>query len=656
MVALGVSPTLFYSFASGSLPHLALYYFSVIYCAVSYVTGVVVKYCCSRRSVPPLRDQQNSLRPRSDLRPELISFTNDVMKQDSARKSATFDATSSSSCIFASPFCCFPIKRSTNRECTNMSSSKGVDVLIIGSGPVGLTAAVEAARLGLSARIIEQKAERSSHDSRALVVHARVMELLEPLGDVTEKIKERSIQGGKMRICFAEDDQVVVSFDEGNWGDTLYPSPYFLPQYETETILEEELNANGRSVEYGMSLEALEQDDVTGVVRSTLRCNSDGTEEIVTSKYVVGCDGGRSKTRESLGIELRREQSEVYFIVADVKLTMSPFEDDGPRTFLHATGASVFLQLPGNGNYRLVFQTPEGVTDKSDVDLNKEFIENLLHERTGLIFGVELGAWRTIFKITHGVADSFSKGRVFLAGDACHIHSPVGGQGMNYGMQDAFNLMWKLAWAERAVARDPSSKESVKFILDTYNDERHTVGAALIQGVGVATQVVSTRNWFLQTCRNFIMRNAIPLVSKNVVRKLGQLELKYDPSCSPIILEKGGWTSNYICKPGERLPNLRLEDGSVLHSHVDRVHHTWIYLNMEEPSQSTHGSDIKMTSVVPMDEKHQTSAPSIPQSTLKQRQIVLVRPDLFVAGVDKDDKSLWERLRNNVDENSLETM
>lgn len=535
-----------------------------------------------------------------------------------------------------------------------MSSSKCIDVLIIGSGPVGLTAAVEAARLGLSARIIERKAERSSHDSRALVVHARVMELLEPLGSVTGKIMERSIQGGKMRICFSNDDEVVVSFDDGNWGDTKYPSPCFLPQYETETILEEELNAGGKSVEYGTSLEALEQDEETGVVQSTLR-RSDGSEEIVTSKYVVGCDGGRSKTRELLGIDLHRDQSEVYFIVADVKLTVSPFEDDGPRTFPHATGIGVFLQLPGKGNYRLVFQTPEGVTDKSDIDLNKEFIENLLHERTGLDFEVELGAWQTIFKITHGVADSFSMGRVFLAGDSCHIHSPVGGQGMNYGMQDAHNLMWKLAWAERAVARDPSSKESVKFILDTYNDERHAVGAALIQGVGIATQVISTRNWFLQTFRNFIMRNAIPLVAKDVVRTLGQLKLKYNPSCSQIILEKEGWT-NYICKPGERLPNLRLEDGSLLHSRVDRIHHTWIYLNMEAPSDESTLGSAKVTSVVPMDEKDQTSAPPIPQATLKQSQVVLVRPDLWVAGVAQDDKSLWERLSNNAHENSLQTM
>ena len=480
------------------------------------------------------------------------------------------------------------------------------------------------------------------------------MELLEPVGSVTEKILDRSIQGGKMRICFSKDDDVVeVSFDEGNWGDTKYPSPCFLPQYETERILEEELNAGGRSVEYGMSLEALEQDDEAGVVRSTL-LSSDGSEEIVESKYVVGCDGGRSKTRELLGIELHRNQSEVYFIVADVKLTVSPFEDDdGPRVFPHASGVGAFLLLPGKGNYRLVFQTPEGVTDKSGVDLNKEFIENLLHERTGLDFEVELGAWQAIFRITHGVAGSFSKGRVFLAGDACHVHSPVGGQGMNYGMQDAHNLMWKLAWAERAASRDPSSTESVKFILDTYNDERHSVGAALIQGVGLATQVMATRNWFLQMCRNFVMRNAIPLVSKDAVRKLSQLELNYDPSCTQILLEKDSWT-NFVCKPGERLPNLRLEDGSLLHSHVDRVHHTWIYLNTEAPNSALGGA--KVVCVVPMDEKDQTSVPSIPQSTLKQCQVVLVRPDVWVAGVAQDAQSLWERLINNADENSLETM
>jgi hypothetical protein len=144
-------------------------------------------------------------------------------------------------------------------------------------------------------------------------------------------------------------------------------------------------------------------------------------------------------------------------------------------------------------------------------------------------------------------------------------------------------------------------------------------------------------------------------VAKDVVRKIGQLDLKYDPSCSQIILKKEGWT-NYICKPGERLPNLRLEDGSLLHSHVDRVHHTWIYLNTEAPSDESSLGSAKVVSVVPMHEKDQTSAPPIPQATLKQSQIVLVRPDLWVAGVAQDDKSLWERLSNNADENSLETM
>jgi len=538
-----------------------------------------------------------------------------------------------------------------------MSASAPIDVLIIGSGPVGLTAAVEAKRLGLSARIIERKAERSSHDSRALVVQSRVLELLEPMGSVVDKIVDRSFQGGEMQICFSKDNVVTVSLDGGNWGDTKYPFPCFLPQYDTEKSLEEELNAGERSVEYGTSLEALKQDDETGtrVVRSTLR-RADGTEEIVESKYVVGCDGGRSKTREQLGIDLKRSESGIYFVVADVKMIGdAPFQDKNVRLrlFPRTTGTGALFSLPGENEYRILFQAPKGVTDKSGIALDKEFFENLLRERTEMDCELEMGAWQTMFEVTHGIASSFSKGRVFLAGDACHVHSPVGGQGMNYGMQDAINLLWKLAWAERAAARDPPAKESVDFILSTYGDERHAVGMALIQVVDIATLVVTTRNWFLQLCRNFIMHNVLPVMSKDGVRTMGQLDLKYDPGCSKIIVEKGFW-DRFICKPGERLPNLRLKDGSLLHSHVDRVRHTWIFLNMEALSSSLGG--MTAISVIPVDEKEQTSAPVISQSTLMRPQVLLVRPDLWVAGCDKTDQNLWKRMSEKVDQNSLETM
>lgn len=534
------------------------------------------------------------------------------------------------------------------------SLSKPIDVLIIGSGPVGLTCAVEAKRFGLSARIIERKAQRSTHDSRALVVHSRVMELLEPMGSITDKILDKSIHGGKLRICFSKDDFVGASFEEGNWGDTKYPHPCFLPQYETEKILEEEFNAGGGSVEYGTSLEALEQDEESGLVTSTIR-KADGTEEVVESKYVIGCDGGRSKTRELLGIGLHRIQSDVYFIVADVKFTVNPFhDDDGPRVFPHRTGACAFLPLPEESTYRLVIQTPEGITNESDVDLNKEFFEQILHERTdGLDFVVELKEWQTIFKITHGVADSFSKGHVFLAGDASHVHSPVGGQGMNYGMQDAINLMWKLAWAERAAARDPSSIESTEFILKSYNDERHTMGEALIKGVGFLTQAVTTRYWILQKIRNFVIRIVFPLRFKDGVRSVSQLDLVYDPSSSEIIVENDG-TEEFICKPGERLPNLGLDDGSLLYSKIDRVHHTWVYLNQSVPDTTMGGATA--ISAIPMDEKDQVSVPVIPESNLKKPQVVLVRPDLWVAGIDETAEKVWNDLSEYCDENSLETM
>lgn len=570
-----------------------------------------------------------------------------------------------------------------------------IDLLIVGAGPVGLTAALEAKRLGLTVSIMEQKPQRAVHESRAMVVHPRVLELLEAAGSVVSKIQVKDTNVKQMNIHFGtaaaaasggdrKEDVLTQHLDKVPWGDTLYHGIAFLPQYETEHILEEELNLAGGKVEYGWAIENLSQDDERGVVTTTLVSQQGGGENTITitSKYVLGADGGRSKTRDLIGITMHRSHSKVYFIAADIGLLGGddiPLGNDTKQIHIFPEGAggvAAFFPLPEVNKYRVMLQTPEGMTNKSEVTLDKAFFEALLLERLGLKFQVELtGGWQSIFEVTHGISDSYRTGRVFLAGDAAHIHSPVGGQGMNYGMQDACNLVWKLAWASRVQQRFPkAAKESVECILQSYHDERYSMGHYLVNVVEWATWIITTRNPVLQKLRNFALRLFFANTAGDNIRKVGQLDLKYYASSSRLVVPDttSSWwyvlgvsSKPFLCQAGERLPNAVLDNESTLHQIVDRKRHTWVFLNQpadnsdkganDKPEDgNSDGPSTVHATLAPF--AKQTSVPVLSEVAVTAPQVLLVRPDLFVAGVAATQEDLLRRLHLAWDDQMVATL
>lgn len=575
-----------------------------------------------------------------------------------------------------------------------------IDLLIVGAGPVGLTAALEAKRLGLSVRVIDRKSERSVHDSRAVVVHPRVMELLEPIheGHLTTEIEKNSfcISGMFAYVpkwfqwlpkCFGknenEDDDpndvVKLDLSSVNWGDTEYEGLYFLPQYETERIMEEALVASGGNVDYGIGLELLEQEN--GVVTTTLRNTKTDSIETFASRWVIGADGGRSKTRELIGSKLARQRSGIYFAIADVVLKGNiPLSSHAPGKGGHVfpEGPVAFLPLQRENAYRVAGKAPAGVTSKDDVTLDEKFFRDFLLERTGKTFELELGKWQTVFEITHGQTDCYRKGNVMLAGDASHVHSPVGGQGMNLGMQDANNILWKLAWSKRileaAVKDDPSENEEkvlsssssemvIDTILETYGTERHSLGKDIVKSVEFGTNILAMDNSVVNFFKTEMIRMVLPSeTAKQNFRKMGQLDLAYSPSSSSLVFESRSWTTNYICAPGQRLPNIRLEDGSHLLSHIDRVRHTWVFLNeakgTDEPTAEggtppppsalamlSFMRGAKVVHVVASKFGEQVSVPAISEIAYKAPQVLLVRPDQFVAGIGESIEPLVDDLK-----------
>lgn len=296
------------------------------------------------------------------------------------------------------------------------------------------------------------------------------------------------------------------------------------------------------------------------------------------------------------------------------------------------------LPLGSTGEVRLFMQIPDDLTS-DNTTLDKAFFEQRIVAMTGKQFDVELSEWQSMFEVTHGVSNAYRKGRVFLSGDAAHVHSPIGGQGMNYGIWDAVTLVSKISWAERVLKEHPEATVAADAILGSYDKERHSMGEELISRVSFATNIVTTRHRPLQRIRNFAMRHILSFFKQDIMRNAGQLDLAYKPSYSHFILPVPGswfWPKNFIAQPGHRVPNIVLEDGSKLYKQIDRVHHTWICINIQAPP-TTSDHHIYIT---PSKQKEQTSVPAISDETLARPQAILVRPDLFVAAVDDSVEAL----------------
>src|SRR5665213_1213708 len=222
-----------------------------------------------------------------------------------------------------------------------------------------------------------------------------------------------------------------------------------LAQSETERILEEYLNSFGAKVERGVELMALlnEHDQVT----STL-LGPNGNEEILCSPFVIGCDGAHSEVRHALKSEFAGGAYHGDFILGDVQLNW-PWTYDGVHAFISKRGIVAAFPLKGNKNYRLILVPKNSNTPNANGEIKLDEFRKILDGLSLGKIGVDEASWMTRFRVSHRMVRSFQQGRVFLAGDAAHIHSPAGGQGMNTGIQDAVNLAWKLALVSRGRAR-----------------------------------------------------------------------------------------------------------------------------------------------------------------------------------------------------------
>ncbi|KAL1842763.1 hypothetical protein VTJ49DRAFT_4248 [Mycothermus thermophilus] len=423
-----------------------------------------------------------------------------------------------------------------------MTTTYDIDVLIVGAGPVGAALALELALHGVSFRIVDCLAERNDK-SRSLVMQPRTLELLNRHGAADSMISRgRILSGGTNYIA----GKLIghLDFDDLGTTDTEFPLPLNVSQVETERFLDECLARYGVQVERPVVAFNIIQ-DATGVT-TTLSHLTTGTTSTVRSRYTVGCDGAHSAVRHASDkMKFPGAPYPQSFVLCDARLVDSDLAQD--RIMLFANKTNMLAVLPINHEYVRIIASER---ERDDTAANREAYGAV---DTGVPTLEELQAyftrmtppgsgvlrdsiWLTRFRLHHRIVTQYRHGRLFVAGDAAHIHSPAGGQGMNAGIQDAINLGWKLATAlalesSSTTATAPSPKRPPPFsspsaaasaasaLLDTYDLERRPVGQDLIRGTDrIFTFMAAAPAWFVPV-RDAIIRHVIPRAVRSVERR-----------------------------------------------------------------------------------------------------------------------------------------
>ena len=264
--------------------------------------------------------------------------------------------------------------------------------------------------------------------------------------------------------------------------DSIFPTPLMLSQGETEAALERALERGyGKAVERGITALRVEQDD-QGVTAWLKKSDGSASKEKVRCKYIVGCDGAHSIVRKAANLAFSGGTYPQNFILADVRLRWEMHPD--VHLFMGSEGFSAVMPMKG-GLYRLICSRPAEMGNEAEPTIT-DFEAMMSRLAPGTVEIIGPPVWITRFRLHYRIAERYRARRMFLAGDAAHIHSPVGGQGMNAGMQDSVNLGWKLA----AVIRGQKDED----FLDTYNLERHKIGEYLLRGTDRAFELFSTGN------------------------------------------------------------------------------------------------------------------------------------------------------------------
>lgn len=407
-------------------------------------------------------------------------------------------------------------------------------VLVVGAGPVGLTMAAELARYGVKVRIVDKNAGRST-TSKALALWSRTLELLErcdcaePFVAQGLKMDGAQIFSGGKRVAFVDFRKI----------QSRYNYPIMLPQADSERILEAHLNTLGVYVEREVEVTSF-VDEASGV-RATLK-SARGTQEC-RADWLIGCDGAHSVVRHALGIPFDGSTLPSDWVLADVHMQGLPTLPTELSMYWHEKGVIALFPIT-DGRYRLIAEVAS-VDGSRPPDPTLDEVQAIMDERGPGGVTLNGAVWLSSFRINERKVAHYRSGRVFLAGDAAHVHSPAGGQGMNTGMQDAFNLAWKLALVCNGMASEMP-------LLDSYSQERSAVGEKVLADAGRVTTIATLKNPLAIAARNFFGGLLFGLTPVNTffAQNLSETTIRYTDS--PINGPSDGGRSSGP-QPGERI-------------------------------------------------------------------------------------------------------
>jgi 2-polyprenyl-6-methoxyphenol hydroxylase-like FAD-dependent oxidoreductase len=489
----------------------------------------------------------------------------------------------------------------------------GATVLVVGAGPTGLTAAVELARRGVAVRVID-KAAAASTDTRALGMQARTLELYERHG-ITAALLDNGLRADRFNV-YSEGRRIVRADFRGL--PTHYPYLLMIPQNETEAVLAARLAELGVSIERQVALSSLTQtpDRVT-----TALTRADGRVETAVFDWVIGADGAHSTVRRTLGIEFLGSAFEENFAVADLRIGWDrPAEEF--FAFLDRGRFAAFFPMLG-GWHRVAIAQPHASAGPEDRSITHAELQQSISASVPSPAVIEEVRQAGLFRINQRRAASHRQGRVFLAGDAAHIHSVIGAQGMNTGIQDAFNLGWKLA----EVVAGAADLE----LLDTYGLERAPVAARLVKATRRVTRLTLVKHPLATAAR----RHIAPLVlargpvQVRLTRAISQLDVSYHD-------HRGAAPPNRAAV-GDRAPDAPASAGTRAHALLHPTAHTLLTVGVpEDEVRSALGRHDPQLHVVALPAR----SPAASAYGLSQPAVVLVRPDGYIAArADRDDLS-----------------
>jgi len=447
-----------------------------------------------------------------------------------------------------------PLTREPDRNC--------VDVLVVGAGPVGLFCANELIRQGLTCRIIDKKSSLSEH-SKALGIHIRTLDVLQDCGLIDAFLAE----GLKVYGAILKSNDSQLAKLEFKHIDSNRDFLLDLPQDKSEKILCQSLIDKGVQVEWQSELLNMEQnaDHVLSLIK-----RENGSEDVIQSSWIIACDGAHSRLRHLIKAEFIGSAYTQAWWLADLHIDW-PLPED--YMIINASSHGPLACFPmGNKRYRLVLTAPNDNPAPSLQDIQQAF-----NNRSSDAAILSDPVWITPFSIHHRQIQQYRHNKLFFCGDAAHIHSPMGGQGLNTGIQDVYNLAWKLALVQRNMARDN--------LLDSYHDERFPVGKDVLKKTDIMTRMILIKNPLLVAMRNGMIRllTSFAAVRKHITRDLAELNISY--ANSPIVKNSAKKT---MLKAGEYTPSMLLKN-LYDRSHLTLTeicegnrHHLFLFVGLED--------------------------------------------------------------------------